>query len=124
MTIRAAPASPLQSEFRCGIVPPFPMKRSLSCLVLTCLVTACAAPKATEVVAAPVTRPKENSKPSTPANGELPAEPRVVNPGGMVVPDIVKRLPDRNDMTPTAPPTTGGGGVIATPPSPRKPVNE
>lgn len=102
------------------------MTRNLCCLVLTCLVTACVQ-KAVEVPEAAVTPPKRNSnKPAvTTTDAPSPEMPRVVNPDGMVVPDnIVNRLPDRNDMTPTAPPATAGGGVIATPPAPRKPVNE
>ena len=103
------------------------MTRNLCCLVLTCLVTACA-PKGIEVPEAAVTPPKRNnnSKPAVATTDAPPPEmPRVVNPEGMVIPDnIVNRLPDRNDMTPTAPPAPTGGGVIATPPAPRKPVNE
>ena len=99
------------------------MTRSLICLILTGLVSACA-PKATEVVEAPATAPKEKPRQTGAANRELPTEPRVVNPDGMVVPDIVNRLPDRRDMTPTAPPATTGGGVIVSPPAPRPPVNE
>jgi hypothetical protein len=102
------------------------MTRNLCCLVLICLVTACAPKKAVEVVEAPVTAPKRTSKPAVANTGApQPDMPRVVNPEGMVIPDnIVNRLPDRNDMTPTAPPAPTGGGVIATPPAPRKPVNE
>lgn len=104
------------------------MTRNLCCLVLTCLVTACAPKKAVEVVEAPVTAPKRNNNTSKPevatTDTPQPEMPRVVNPDGMQIPDIVGKLPDRNDMTPTAPPATAGGGVIATPPSPRKPVNE
>jgi hypothetical protein len=105
------------------------MTRNLCCLVLTCLVTACAPKKAVEVVEAAVTPPKRNNNTSKPAVANTdtpqPEMPRVVNQEGMVVPDnIVNRLPDRNDMTPTAPPAPTGGGVIATPPEPRKPVNE
>jgi hypothetical protein len=115
----------LQRDFRCAIVPPVPMTRNLCCLVLTCLVTACA-PKGVEVPEAAVTPPKRNNnKPAVATTDAPPPDmPRVVNPDGMVVPDIVNRLPDRNDMTPTAPPVPTGGGVIATPPAPRKPVNE
>ena len=97
------------------------MTRILCCLVLTCLVTACA-PKRTEVVEAPVTPPKRNHKPATATtDAPVPEVPRVVNPDGMMIPPLENRLPDRNDMTATAPPAPGGG-VIATPP--RKPVNE
>lgn len=97
------------------------------CLVLTCLVTACAPRKAVEIPEAAVTPPKRNNinKPAVATTDAPPPDmPRVVNPDGMVVPDIVNRLPDQKDMTPTAPPATAGGGVIATPPAPRKPVNE
>ena len=97
------------------------MTRILCCLVLTCFISACA-PKGTEVVQAPVTPPKRNHKPATATtDAPVPEVPRVVNPDGMQIPDLTNKLPDRNDMTPTAPPTPGGG-VIATPP--RKPVNE
>lgn len=101
------------------------MTRILSCLVLTCLVTACA-PKATEVPEAAVTPPKRNNnKPAVATTDAPPPDmPRVVNPDGMQIPDLTNKLPDRNDMTPTAPPAPTGGGVIATPPAPRKPVNE
>lgn len=103
------------------------MTRNLCCLVLICFVTACA-PKGIEVPEAAVTPPKRNNNNSKPTvattDAPQPEMPRVVNPEGMVVPDIVNRLPDRNDMTPTAPPAPTGGGVIATPPAPRKPVNE
>ena len=98
------------------------MTRILSCLVLTCLFTACAQ-KAIEVPEAAVTPPKpNNNKPAVATNDATPPEmPRVVNPDGMQIPDLTRKLPDRNDMTPTAAAPTGGG-VIATPP--RKPVNE
>jgi len=101
------------------------MTRNLCCLVLTCLFTACA-PKAVEVAEAPVTPPKRNNNKPAVATTDAPPpeEPRVVNTEGMVIPDgILNRLPDRNDMTPTAAAPTGGG-VIATPPTPRKPVSE
>ena len=98
------------------------MTRLLGALVLTCLVTACA-PKATEVAEEPVTPPKRNQKPAATTTDAPPEMPRVVNPDGMQIPDIVGKLPDRKDMTPTAPPATGGA-VIATPPEPKKPVNE
>ena len=103
------------------------MTRNLCCLVLTCLVTACVQ-KAVVVPEAAVTPPKRNNnnRPAVTSTDAPPTElPQVVNPDGMVVPDIVNRLPDHKDMTPTAPPATTGGGVIATPPAPRKPpVNE
>lgn len=96
------------------------MTRTLCCFVLTCIVSSCA-PKATEVVETPVTPPKRNKPVTAP---EAPTEPlRVVNLDGMQLPDLTQKLPDRNDMTPTTAATTGGG-VIATPPSPRPPVNE
>jgi hypothetical protein len=98
------------------------MNRLFSCLILTCLVSACA-PKATEVVETPAPTPRQNSKPAGPATAEVPADLKIVNRGGMVMPDI-NRLPDQQDMTPTAPPATAGGGVIAIPPAPRKPVSE
>lgn len=98
------------------------MTRLLGALVLTCLVTACA-PKATEVAEEPVTPPKRTQKPAVTTTDAPPEMPRVVNPDGMQIPDIVGKLPDRKDMTPTAPPATGGA-VIATPPEPPKPVNE
>ena len=98
------------------------MNHSFSCCILTCLLAACA-PKGIEVVETPAPTPRQNSKPTGPATAEVPAELKIVNRGGMVMPDI-NRLPDQQDMTPTAPPATGGGGVIATPPPPRKPVTE
>jgi hypothetical protein len=122
MTSGANSASPLPRDFRCCMVCPPPMTRFLCCLVLSCLVTACVPPKPAETVETPATRPSQE-KPATPSDEEPPAMPRVVNPGGMRLPPLTERLPDRNDMTPTATPATGGG-VIATPPTPRQPVNE
>lgn len=98
------------------------MTRPIGTLVLSCLLAACA-PKATEVVEEPATPPKRNQKPAATAGETPPEVPRVVNPEGMVIPDLTGKLPDRKDMTPTAPPPTGGA-VIATPPGPQKPVNE
>ena len=98
------------------------MTRSLCCLVLTCLVTACVPPKATELVEVPAA-PRKPEKPASESAGDSPAGNRRVNPEGMVMPPLENRLPDQRDMTPTAAPTANGG-VIATPPPPRKPVNE
>lgn len=97
------------------------MIRPLLCLLPLFFAASCAAPKAVVVEESPTTKPKPApARPEAPAEDAKPADPRplAVQQGGMRVPDLTERLPDRKDMTPTAAPTSGGGPtVIATPPS-------
>lgn len=97
------------------------MIRPLFCLLPILFAASCAAPKAVVVEETPAGKPKPApARPTGPAEDSKPAAPLplAVQQGGMRVPDLTERLPDRKDMTPTAAPTTGGGPtVIATPPS-------
>lgn len=97
------------------------MPRHLCCLALTLLAVSCVPPKATLVEEAPVVQPKAgpSAEPAAPESADAPP-PAVVRQSGMRVPDLVGKLPDKKDMTPTAAPapTSGGPSVIATPPAP------
>ena len=106
---------------------PVLMIRFVCCLVLTCLVAACAPRKAVVIEEAPATvKPKQTGAGSRPAGEETPAIPRqVVQRNGMQLPDLTRKLPDKKDMTPTAAPTADNGStVIASPPTGAKPVKE
>jgi hypothetical protein len=100
------------------------MPRHLCCLALTLLAVSCVPPKATLVEEAPAVPPKAtpNAEPAAPESGGAPP-PALVRQSGMRVPDLVGKLPDKKDMTPTAAPapTSGGPSVIATPPAPPAP---
>ena len=95
------------------------MTKPVCCFLLALGLAACA-PKAVVVdePATPATGP--GKKPAR--TGSAPAEtqatpPTLVNQdSGMRTPNLTNKLPDRKDMTSTAP-ATPGGGVIATPPT-------
>ena len=71
----------------------------LTCtLALTCLLAACAPPKAVEVAEEPIVKPKIK-RPA--AVEEAPAELRIVQQGGMKTPDLAEKLPESRDMRPT-----------------------
>jgi hypothetical protein len=95
------------------------MIRPLYPLLPVLLLAACVAPKAVVVEEAPAAKPKvAGTRPAEPAGDAAPAvaPPRTVQQGGMRVPDLAEKLPERKDMTPTAAPAGGGPTVIATPP--------
>jgi hypothetical protein len=95
------------------------MIRPLFPLLPVLLFAACAAPQAVVVEEVPSAKPKPAAARPSEAAGEAAGEvvPRTVQQGGMRVPDLAERLPERKDMTPTAAPAAGGGPtVIATPP--------
>lgn len=97
------------------------MTKPVCCLFLALGLAACAPKKAVVVdePAAPTTAAR--NKPGTGAN-PTPAETQerpatlVNQDSGMRTPNLTERLPDRKDMTATAP-DAPGGGVIATPPT-------
>ena len=100
------------------------MVKPVCCLVLVLCAAACAPPKAVlveEAAAAPQPVQKPAAAPADPD----PASPRTVQDSGMRIPEdqLINKLPDRRDMTATAP-DAPGGGVTASPPAPDKRVSE
>lgn len=93
------------------------MTKPVCCLLFALSVAACVPPKATIVEEAPaVNQRKEGRKPAPTPTQEGPA-PLVIQESGMRIPeDRLLKLPDKKDMTATAP-AAPGGGVIATPPT-------
>jgi hypothetical protein len=87
-----------------------PVMRLTCTLALTCLLAACAPPKAVEVPEEPTVKPK-NTKPA-PVQ-EASAEPlRMVQTGGMKTPDLAQKLPDSKDMRPTTEPAKQDGPTV------------
>jgi len=88
--------------------------RLLCCSALTCLIAACAPPKAVEVVEQSAPKPRTNR----PAVAEDAGAPRLqaVQKSGMVMPDLVGRLPEKKDLESTTEPPRLP--VIANPPKP------
>jgi hypothetical protein len=96
------------------------MTKPVCCLVLALGLAACAPKKAIvldEPVPATGTRTPANRTHPSPAENQEPPTPLVNQQSGMRSPDLTNRLPDKRDMTATAPVGPGGGGVIATPPT-------
>jgi hypothetical protein len=97
------------------------MTKPVCCLLLALGLAACA-PKKAVVIDEPVA--PTTGAPNKPANrtDSIPTEaqqqpvPLVNQQSGMRTPNLTGRLPDRRDMTATAP-AAPGGGVIATPPT-------
>lgn len=96
------------------------MIRSVCCLALTSLFAACAAPKA-EVVedTTPATKPvKPQQKPQGTIEKDPTPSPLMVRQnGGMRLPNLEDKLPEKRDMVPTVTPANSGGSVVATPPT-------
>jgi hypothetical protein len=97
--------------------------RSLCCLIMICLISACVPPKAILVDEKRVvtTKPAQ-SKSQSPAviHTDLPKTPQEK---GMRIPNMVATLPDKNDMTPTTTDSESNSGVTSSPP-PKKPDAE
>lgn len=95
------------------------MTKPVACLLLALGLAACA-PKA--IVVDEPAPPATGTGRKPVKTGSAPADtqatpPAIVNQdSGMRTPNLTNKLPDRKDMTATAP-TTPGGGVIATPPT-------
>ena len=99
-----------------------PMTKPVCCLFLALGFAACAPKKAIviEEVAPPTTgtrgKPAHQTSPA-PAETQESPPPLVNQQSGMRIPeDRLLKLPDKGDMTATAP-AAPGGGVIATPPT-------
>lgn len=107
----------------CKAVSPTPssgpaaMIRSFFSLVPVLLLAACAVPPSEVVEETPSAKPETAAVRPAEPEGEAAPLPGGVPQGGMRVPNLAERLPERKDMTPTAAPAGGGPTVIATPPS-------
>jgi hypothetical protein len=96
------------------------MTKPVCCLVLALGLAACAPKKATLVDdPSPPTGTRKPATRTSPDPSESRESPtRVVNQeSGMRTPVLENRLPDKRDLTATAPGAPGGGGTIATPPT-------
>ncbi|MCW1922007.1 hypothetical protein OKA05_05550 [Luteolibacter arcticus] len=99
------------------------MTKPVCCLFLALGFAACAPKKAILVESdTPATTGTRGKPANKPTGSQVPKEgdsaPLVIQEGGMRLPtDRLLRLPDKKDLTPTAPVGPGGGGVIATPPT-------
>ncbi|TAE75479.1 MAG: hypothetical protein EAZ84_09245 [Verrucomicrobia bacterium] len=96
------------------------MPRLFCCLALTLLAVSCAPTQP-----APDAEVATDTSASTPNEDVLAPEPaplpEPVQQSGMRVPDLIGKLPDKKDMTPSALPSgndSRGPAVIAVPPSP------
>lgn len=100
------------------------MTKPVCCLLLALGLAACA-PKKAVVVDEPQpptgtrNKPANRTSPGPVGPQEAQAPPLVNQQSGMRInTDRLLQLPDRKDMTPTAPVApAGGGGVTATPPT-------
>jgi hypothetical protein len=100
------------------------MTKPVCCLLLALGLAACTAPKAI-VLDEPATtgtrgKPANRTSPGPVGPQEPQAPPLVNQQSGMRInEDSLLKLPDKKDMTPTAPvgPGGGGSGVTATPPT-------